>query len=147
VAKIEKPRCSGSGQSIGSVANDTLLTGLLPALLHPGRDDLVIPLYEPKLKRKATKKPVAKAARKLTRKRKPRPPTQREQAILGLPRPSKMGLQAYCERTTIPLPSHWAKWLRPRTYLAAYESKDPGLRDLIKNERKNAWTRRDDGLI
>ena len=89
------------------------------------------------------------APQKKERKRKPKPITDREKVILNIPR--TVGLKEYCERMAEAgqtVPTHWDGVIGPTmSHLAAYKSRNKGLIDNIENERKNAWVRRDKGLI
>jgi hypothetical protein len=81
-------------------------------------------------------------ARAQRRAKRPWTPSDREQAILNLPR--KLTVEAYCQALDtagVPFPTKWQKKGWPRFYREAWESKDERLCDNIKNDRTNVWNR------
>jgi len=85
---------------------------------------------------------------KKTRKHQPRNATAREKAILSVPRPGAMTFQRYCLGVRLPLRESWGP--RPnneKTIADAYNWKNKRLLGLAKDERKNAWKLRDEGVI
>jgi hypothetical protein len=83
------------------------------------------------------------------RAKRPWQPTDRERAILNLPR--KLSLEAHCvalDEASVPFPEKWQHRGQPRDHAAAWKlGKEPvwgfktGFRDLMKSERTNVWNR------
>lgn len=69
-------------------------------------------------------------------------PTDREQAILNIPR--KMPLAEYCralDLAGILFPEKWQRQGKPTLYADAWESKSKKLRSWVKSDRYNVWAR------
>jgi hypothetical protein len=83
---------------------------------------------------------------KSVRKRAPRQPNEREQAILNLPAPGQMSLEDYChalDAKGTPFPEIWTKPKDSRHPHAEAWAASGRRRKKLSNERANVWRRAD----
>jgi len=70
-------------------------------------------------------------------------PTERERAILSLPKPGIMSMEEYCramdEKSVFP--EKWRRGGKPVTHCEAWDSKNERLRNVLECERRNVWNR------
>ena len=76
------------------------------------------------------------------RTRQPWQPTDRERAILNIPK--KLSLEKYClalDAAEVPFPEKWQRQGKPATHQDAWENGSKRLKGWIKSERHNVWAR------
>ena len=82
------------------------------------------------------------AVRPKHRTRQPWQPTDRERAILNIPK--KLALENYClalDTAGVPFPEKWQRQGKPASHRDAWENGSKRLKGWIKCERRNVWAR------